>query len=45
MTPATTNSHHQLLVVPGAVGAIAFWVKATGAAVGVRVTVEPLTST
>ena len=45
MTPATTNSHHQLLVVPGAVGALAFWVKATGAAVGVRVTVEPLTST
>ena len=34
MTPATTNSHHQLLVVPGAVGALDFLVNVTGAAVG-----------
>jgi len=46
ITPATTNSHHQLLVVPAdAVGALGFLLNVTGAAVGVRVTVAPWTST
>ncbi len=45
MTPATTNSHHQLLVVPGAVGVLDFLVNVAGAAVGFRVAVAPFTST